>query len=115
MFESGLALIACCLPTLRPLFSKIPLGKLQQSIRSVLSLSSHSTERQSHDKSNRRRYERQDNESSISQAPIVKDKGEQEEAATGLYSYAMHDLEAPLVVPPAGQIRLTNTIARYGN
>ena len=40
MIEAGLAVIAACLPTLRPLFGKISVDSIVNSVRSALSLDS---------------------------------------------------------------------------
>ncbi|KAL8833659.1 MAG: hypothetical protein Q9170_004145 [Blastenia crenularia] len=37
MLECGLALVACCLPTLRPLFNDMSIEQLQRSISRILS------------------------------------------------------------------------------
>ena len=107
MVESGLALIACCLPTLRFFFAQWSLEQLQQSIRSMLSLPSiHSAHSQPVEVNDRRQYERY-NGSSTSQAPFAKE----EEGERGMRSIALQDIEAPLVLPPPGQIHISNAIS----
>lgn len=43
MIESGAAIIAACLPTLKFLFAQPTIGKFSRSIRSLLSLHSHNS------------------------------------------------------------------------
>lgn len=108
MFESGLALIACCLPTLRFLFGSASLERLQRSLRSMLSLPSTRSGQSEPTEINDGRYERY-NGSNTSHAPFVKE----EEVEPGMHSYPMQDIEAPLDLSPPGQTHVKNSISRF--
>lgn len=106
MFESGLALIACCLPTLRFLFGPASMERLQRSLRSMLSLHSIDSGQSQPTEVSDGRYERY-NGSNTSHAPFVKEG----EGEPGIHTYAMQDIEASLDLPPPGQIHVKNSIS----
>ena len=67
--ETGVAIVAACLPLLRPLFKSWSLESVIRSIRSVISLRSMSSRGRSSSSSRRRRTQRSESEVAITGAP----------------------------------------------
>ena len=107
MIESGLALVAACLPTLRFLFGNFSPESLIRSIRSVMSLESLRSQRS--EDSRHVRLSDQDSTSTSSHTQLA--KGE-EVGATEIY--AMADLEAQKSMPHS-QIMVKSDIVQVEN
>lgn len=107
MFESGLGLIACCLPSLRPLCRDWSLESLQRTLRSMLSLQSLHPEGNQPVDGGDGQYERM-NVSQTSHTPFAQGTDSKPAAE----AYVMKDIRQESTQPPSGQIHVQNTISR---
>ena len=105
MVESGIALIAVCLPTFRALLGKGPEGLLQ-SFRSIFTLNSRSSRS---NQTSHNSVKLEDQRSSTERFV----PGSHSRETHGFHSYAMHDLNGPNAdaTTPKGGILVHKTIS----
>ena len=108
MLEAGLALIACCQPTLQALIARESLNSMVASVRNMVSLQSfRSTESQKSRTYGQTLTAVHTNDSSASHAHAL-----HKEEAGSVETYAMHDRDATIPVVLPGEIRVWKDVTQ---